>query len=49
MEQNQNLTPASNWQTQSRGTNTDEYEIYVSAAKSLGWNPIKTFDEWIKS
>ncbi len=42
------LLPRANWQTQSRGTNQQEYEIYVAAAKSLGWR-IKSYDEWMKS
>ena len=36
------------WQTKSRGTNEDEYEIYVACAESLGWE-ILTFDEWMAS
>lgn len=34
--------------TQHRGKLQDEYDIYVSNAKSLGWN-IKSFDEWLNS
>lgn len=36
------------WQTVSRGTNDDEYQIYVQAAESLGWS-VKTYDEWLNS
>lgn len=36
------------FQTQIRGTNSQEYQIYVTAAESLGWD-IKTFDEWMNS
>ena len=36
------------WQTQSRGTNDQEYQIYVAAAESLGWK-VKTYEEWRKS
>lgn len=35
-------------QTKLRGTNSQEYEIYVSCAESLGWS-VKTYDEWINS
>ncbi|MDO5947976.1 hypothetical protein [Burkholderia cepacia] len=31
-----------------RGTNDDEYQIYVESAKALGWK-IKTRDEWLNS
>jgi hypothetical protein len=47
-EQYQRLEQAMDWQTQGRGTNGDEYQIYVAAAQSLGWK-IKTYDEWINS
>lgn len=36
------------YQTQTRGTNDQEYEIYVANARALGW-PIKTYDEWLNS
>jgi hypothetical protein len=36
------------WQTQTRGTNDDEYQIYLANAQALGW-PIKTYDEWLDS
>ena len=36
------------WQTPYRGTNDNEYAIYVAAAESLGWE-VKTFDEWLTS
>ena len=45
---NQQLIPAATWQTQTRGTDCAEYQIYKAAAESLGW-PVKTFDEWVKS
>lgn len=31
-----------------RGRMEQEYEIYVAAAKDLGWD-VKTFDEWLDS
>lgn len=42
------LIPNANWQTQQRGTNDQEYQIYVAAAESLGW-AVKTYEEWLKS
>ena len=42
------------WQTQSRGTNDQEYAIYLSAADKktglwLDGKPVKTYDEWLNS
>ena len=45
---NQLLLPNANWQTQYRGDNDSEYQIYLAAAESLGWQ-IKTYDEWLSS
>ena len=42
------LIPNDNWQTQQRGTNDQEYQIYLAAAESLGWT-IKTYDEWLRT
>ena len=42
------LHPNADWQTQSRGDNNSEYQIYLAAAESLGWK-VKTFDEWLNS
>ena len=36
------------YQTQTRGTNDAEYQIYLAAAESLGW-PLKTYTEWLQS
>jgi len=36
------------YQTQTRGANSDEYQIYVECARSLGWE-IKSYDEWLNS
>ena len=44
----QNLHPAANWQTQQRGSNDSEYQIYLAAAQSLGWKA-KTYEEWLAS
>jgi len=35
-------------QTKLRGTHSQEYEIYVTNAESLGWC-VKTYEEWMKS
>lgn len=43
-----NLIPNANWQTQQRGSNDAEYQIYVAAAESLGW-AVKTYEQWLKS
>lgn len=46
---NQELRRAHNrCQTQLRGTNDQEYQIYVAAAESLGW-VVKSYDEWLAS
>ena len=36
------------WQTQVRGSNDNEYEIYVSCMKGSG-EYIKTYQEWLNS
>lgn len=42
------LLPAETWQTPLRGSNEQEYEIYVENARALGWR-IKTYEEWLAS
>jgi hypothetical protein len=44
------------WQTQARGTHEQEYEIYLACANdgkggdiTRNGEPLKTFEEWIKS
>ena len=43
------------WQTQARGSNSNEYEIYLSCANDGKGNdvttgkPLKTFEEWLNS
>ena len=41
-------TVSADWQTQSRGTNSNEYDIYVSCMQGSG-EYIKTYDEWLNS
>ena len=48
MNQQPILIPNADWQTQARGSNSAEYEIYVAAAESLGW-VVKTYDQWLNS
>lgn len=47
-ESDPKLMPHADWQTRQRGTNDNEYQIYVACAESLGWE-IKTYDEWLNS
>ena len=43
------------WQTQARGSNDSEYQIYLSCANDGSGNdfisgkPLKTYDEWLNS
>lgn len=53
--QNEKLTPNANWQTQNRGKNVAEYEIYLACADdgkggdiTRNGAPLLTFKEWIK-
>ena len=43
-----NLEVNENWQTQARGSNDAEYQIYVVNAEALGW-PVKSYEEWMQS
>jgi hypothetical protein len=45
---NEPLQTSDDWQTKARGTNQQEYEIYVANAESLGWD-VKSYDEWLNS
>lgn len=48
-----NLIQNKNWQTQARGTNEQEYQIYLDCADNgkgidiTTGKPLKTFDEWL--
>jgi hypothetical protein len=46
--ENSNLLPKADWQTQYRGSDDAEYQIYVANAEALGW-AVKTYDEWLRS
>tara|TARA_R110002124_G_scaffold124915_1_gene284015 strand:+ start:750 stop:905 length:156 start_codon:yes stop_codon:yes gene_type:complete len=43
------------WQTQARGSNDSEYQIYLSVANDgtgidfTSGKPLKTYDEWLNS
>jgi len=48
------LIPNANWQTQARGSNSAEFNIYLAFADdgkggdiTNGGQPLKTFAEWI--
>ena len=50
------LETRAEWQTQARGTNDDEYQIYLACADdgkggdiTRGGAPLKTYDEWVTS
>jgi hypothetical protein len=45
---NNELLPIDTWQTQYRGDNDSEYQVYVACAESLGWT-VKSYDEWLRS
>ena len=46
-------TVRDNWQTTARGTNSDEYQIYLACADNgkgidiATGKPLKTYDEWL--
>lgn len=42
------LEQHASWQTQARGDNDSEYQIYVANAESLGW-AVKSYEEWLNS
>lgn len=48
------LLPAANWQTRARGSDDDEYQIYLACANdghggdiTRGGAPLLTYDEWL--
>lgn len=47
-DQNTPLQANDDFQTSQRGTNDNEYQIYASNAKDLGWE-VKTYEEWLNS
>ena len=53
---NDKLIPAADWQTQARGSNDQEYQIYLGCANdgkggdiTRGGAPLKTYEEWLNS
>lgn len=56
LNDNPSLLPKANWQTPVRGTNDQEYQIYLSCANdgkggdiTRGGAPLKSYDEWLAS
>jgi len=52
--ENQTLIPNANWQTQQRGSNDQEYQIYLACADNgqggditRGGAPLLTYDQWL--
>lgn len=49
------LMPSEYWQTRARGSDCNEYEIYLACADDGNGNdiatgkPLKTFEEWLQS
>ena len=54
-EANPELVPNDFFQTQTRGTNDQEYQIYLSCANDgkgidfITGKPLKTYEEWLGS
>lgn len=48
IDQENSLLPVATWQTQYRGSDAQEYEIYCACASDLGWE-VKTWDQWLKA
>jgi hypothetical protein len=56
MNDDNSMLPSANWQTQQRGTNDNEYQIYLACADdgnggdiTRGGKPLKTYTEWLSS
>lgn len=55
MNDNDNLLLLDTWQTPIRGTNCQEYEIYLACADDgsgksiIDGKPLKTYQEWLAS
>ena len=52
---NDKLVPKADWQTKARGTNDNEYEIYLACADNgkggdvtRNGAPLLTYDEWLR-
>jgi len=49
------LLPSENWQTQQRGSNDQEYQIYLACADDgkgidiTTGRPLKSYEEWLES
>ena len=56
MNDDARLIPKANWQTKCRGSNDDEYQIYLSCANdgkggdiTRNGAPLLSYDEWLAS
>lgn len=55
MHDNDNLLLSADWQTKMRGTNDQEYQIYLACANDgtghsiTNGKPLKTYEEWLAS
>jgi hypothetical protein len=56
MENNIEMTATASFQTKMRGTNSQEYQIYLACADNgnggditRGGAPLKTYEEWLAS
>lgn len=55
MRDNDKLVPKADWQTKARGTNDNEYQIYLACADNgkggditRNGAPLLTYDEWLR-
>ena len=55
MRDNDKLVPKADWQTKTRGTNDNEYQIYLACADNgkggditRNGAPLLTYDEWLR-
>lgn len=55
MKDDDKLVPNANWQTKQRGTNDQEYQIYLANADDgqgtdfTTGKPLKSYEEWLAS
>ena len=55
MHDNDKIVPSDQWQTKARGTNDNEYQIYLACADNgkggdvtRNGAPLLTYDEWMR-
>lgn len=55
MRNENQLIPREDWQTQARGSNDQEYQIYLACADNgkgidiTTGKPLKTYEEWLRN